>query len=138
MASPAEVYADGIKRKLRDYFATWLPWNQVDLGDVGTLDGNFFSPITDLKDLRINIDFKKDRVPAPLDIQSESGVSTAFKVAGEVNPMMPNVPKADLGVAIEFSHAGAFIFQAPEIFDPHIEEILELQDQLPVVCCYWT
>ena len=44
--------------------------------------------------------------------------------------MMPNVPKADLGVAIEFSHAGAFIFQAPEIFDPHIEEILELQDQL--------
>jgi hypothetical protein len=128
MASPA----DGIKSRLRNYFATWLPMEEVDLGDVGTLDGNFFTHITNLKDSRINIDFKEKRDPDPasLDIQSESGVSMAFKGAGKVSSVVPNVPTAEAGIAIEFSHAGAFIFEAPEIYDPHIEEILELEDHL--------
>jgi len=130
--SIAEIYADGVKSTLRDYFAAWLPSRVITLGDVGVLDGNFFTPITNLKDSKINIPFqeRKDSDLAPIDMQSESGVTTTFKGVGDISTALPNVPQGEAGVKIEFGHTGAFVLQATETYEPYIEDILQLQEHV--------
>jgi hypothetical protein len=129
MISPADIYANGIKRKLENHFAAWTPDTKIELGDVGTLHGNFFTPISNLRESEIGIQFdeRPDTTSAPLEIQSSSGVNMTFQGSGDAETILPNVPRGEVGVGIEFGHEGAFVFEAPETFAPDIKNMLRLQ-----------
>ena len=73
---------------------------------------------------------RPDTDSTPIDYVSESGVSIIFKVAGEVNPALPNIPQAKAGVGVEFSQEGAFILKAPASYEPSIESTLDLEKHL--------
>jgi hypothetical protein len=132
MATPEDLYVNGIKKRFRHYFATWLPDEKLMLGDVGILDGNIFVRTTNIKDPSIGFEFsiREDPHPAPLDVTSESGVSIVIKAAGEVSKALPNVPKAEAGLSIEFSSQGAFILKSPGVQLPSIENIEELKQDV--------
>ena len=42
MASPAELYARGVKKKLKYYYVAWLPNEELHLGDIGILTRGLF------------------------------------------------------------------------------------------------
>lgn len=133
MATPAEVYINGIKKKLKNYFAAWLPNEDIKLGDIGVLDGNLFTRVTSLNKLgKLSINFQErpDTHPTPIDYVSESGVSFFVKATGESNPKLPNLPAAKAGVGIEFSREGSFVVQAQQSYEPSIEDIAQLEKDI--------
>lgn len=127
MTSPAELYVNGIKRKLNNYYAAWLPNEKLKLGDIGVLQGNFFRRITKLEDLGIAFEERPDADSTPIDYVSENGVDILVKASGEINTQIPNIPEAKAGIAVEFSQQGAFIIQAAESYEPTIENIAALE-----------
>jgi hypothetical protein len=130
MTTPAELYINGIKKKLRNYYAAWLPSEKLQLGDVGVLNGNVFSRTSTLASLGISFVTRPDPNSTPLDYVSESGVSIFLKGAGEVSTQLPNIPEAKAGIGVEFSKQGAFVFKAPDSHQPVIEDIRKLEQDV--------
>jgi hypothetical protein len=130
VTTPADLYVNGIKEKLHNYFAAWLPNQVLQLGDVGVLDGNFFVRISSLKEMDIDFAIRDDPDPSPIDYVSEKGVSVTFKAAGETNASLPSIPAANAGVGVEFSTQGAFVVNAEKSYEPSIENIAKLQKQV--------
>jgi hypothetical protein len=127
MTTPADLYIDGIKKKLKNHWAAWLPNEKLKLGDVGILEGRLFTRVTSLSGLSIPFKERPDTDATPMDYVSESGVTMYFKAAGEVNTNLPSVPQAKAGVGVDFSASGAFVFKAPESFEPTIEDVVQIE-----------
>ena len=132
MTTPETLYVDGIKKRFSNYFAAWLPNEPYRLGDLGILNGNIFIRTNNVQDPSIGFTFteRADPDPSPIDVVSESGVALMFKAAGEVNTLLPNVPQGEAGIGIEFSAQGAFILKAPETYQPSIENIDKLRQDV--------
>lgn len=137
MVNPAEMYVNGIKRKLMDYFAAWLPNDILELGDVGLLTGGgwfrwgtLFRRETSLKDLGISFVERPGTASNPINLASESGVSISFKAAGESSPLAPNIPQAQAGVSVEFGAEAAFVFKATDSYQHTIDNIAKLQTDI--------
>jgi hypothetical protein len=130
MSTPADLYINGIKKKLKNYHAAWLPNEKLKLGDVGVLKNALFTRVTSLADLGISFAERPDKDSTPIDYVSESGVAIFLKAAGEVNTSIPNVPQGKAGVGVEFSQEGAFILKAPDSYEPSIENIVKLEQDV--------
>ncbi len=135
MATIAELYCKGVRQQTKWYFSHWLPNSVIELGTVGTLvDKYYFDPTTTLADLGFDFhaDNPEDVVPdtaaTPLKLSSGESASLSFKLAGEVNPSMPNIPQGKAGIAMEFSSEGAFVLEAAETFEPRIRDVAALED----------
>ncbi|MGB3346999.1 MAG: hypothetical protein WBA71_07140 [Candidatus Humimicrobiia bacterium] len=136
MTTPANLYVNGIRKKLKIYFAAWLPTEELRLGDVGILEGdflkrkNFFKRITSLKNLGISFKERADINPTPLDLVSKKGVTVNVKFQGEKNEEIPILPIDKAGISFSFNNMGAFVFQSAESYEPTIENIATLQKQM--------
>jgi len=130
MATPADFYVNGIKKKLNNYFATWLPSQEFKLGDVGVLEGNFFTRINSLNNLGIAFEERADSGSTPINYVSDSGVTITIKTSGEINQQLPSIPEAKAGMGIEFSKEGAFIVQAAKSYEPSISNISKLEEDI--------
>lgn len=130
MNSPAEMYIMGVKAKLLNHYAAWLPNEPLELGDVGVLDKKLFTRVTSLGDLNIPFEIREDPNFTPLDIVSHSDVSMVFKAAGAVNPKLPSIPEAKAGIGVEFGKKGAFVVKAEQSFAPSIENIAQVQEKV--------
>ena len=51
MAELVELYSKGIKTKLANYWAAWLPGTRFDIGDIGILNGHLFEKVGTLEEL---------------------------------------------------------------------------------------
>lgn len=130
MAELVELYAKGIKRKLENHWAAWLPGTHFAIGDVGTLNGYLFEKVGTLDELKLKYYAETDTDPSPLGISSESGVSVSFKAAGETNPSFAHIGAAEAGLKIEFGAQGAFILQAAEMYASEVGDRLNLRRQI--------
>jgi hypothetical protein len=131
MVEPAELYVRGVRKKLRYYYAAWLPNEVLSLGDVGTLEkGVFFRQKTNLGSPGIKFTVKPDKDATPFSLQSEKGVQIAAKAAGEISTNAPNIPKAKAGVTVDFSAKGAFVIKAPLTYETAIANIATLEKQV--------
>ncbi len=124
MAPPAEVYAAGIKKRLRNYYATWLPTDEIQLGDIGELDGPYFSRISTLSDLGVSFNVRQAEHSSPISLVSGFDTSVSFKAAGVLDPKMSSIAQADAGVKVSFSRRGAFLVSAAVTFQPSIEHMV--------------
>ena len=130
MAELVELYTKGIKRKLANYWAAWLPGTHVKIGDVGTLNGYLFEKEATLDGLNIKYYTESQEQPTSLDISSDTDVSISFKAAGETNPAFEHIGAAEAGIRIEFGSQGSFILQAPEVLESEVGDRLNLRRQL--------
>ncbi|MEG4323300.1 MULTISPECIES: hypothetical protein [unclassified Microcoleus] len=133
MATPQEVYVNGIKKQLNNYYAAWLPSTRFQLGDVGFLTGNLFNKVTSLENLGISFRESPDQDSTKIEYVSESGVSRIIKAAGHLNPNLPNIPEGQVGIGIEFSKEGAFIIEAAESYELFIEDLVKLEKDISQV-----
>ena len=127
MATPAELYVEGVKKKLKNYFCAWLPNHTLKLGDVGILNGKFFTQVTTLDKLGIPFEVREDDSPTPMDFTSDSGVSFSFKLGGETNAELTSIPQAKAGIGISFGKQGSFVVKAEKTYEPSIEDSASLQ-----------
>src|SRR5208283_1377091 len=130
MPEVADLYTKGIKRKLKNYWAAWLPSTQFRIGDIGTLNGYVFERVGSLDELDVMYYAETSNDPSPLEIVSESSASLTFKAAGEVNSAFAHVPTGSAGMRIDFGAQGAFLMQAPETYEAAIGDPLNLQHQI--------
>ncbi len=130
MTELVELYSKGIKRKLANYWAAWLPGTRFAIGDIGVLKGHLFEKVGTLDELKLKYYTETDNDSSPLDISSESGVAISTKAAGETNSSFSYVGAAEAGLKIEFGSKGAFIVQAPETFGSEMGDRLNLRRQI--------
>jgi hypothetical protein len=130
MPELADLYSKGIKRKLKNYWAAWLPGTRFAIGDIGTLNGYLFEKVGTLDELGLKYYEEEDADPSPLDISSETGVVVSLKAAGETNQSFAYVGAAEAGLKVEFGAQGAFILQAPETFASEVGDRLNLRRRI--------
>jgi len=124
MAEVNEKYRNEIYKQF-DYLATWLPNNQLQLGDVGIQKGSVFNKIASLDELEIP--FTKDIGITPIDFvftsQSEIKVEPKIDLNVEIAGL-PQLVKA--GVDISFLQKGAYYFEAKNCLQHEITNKLKL------------
>ena len=130
MAQISDIYITGIKKTLKNYFASWLPTVQVNLGDVGIMDGNHFTYVTNLKNLGIDFTVRPDTSPAKINLSSENGIEITTKLAGETSEALSCIAEADAGIGYAFSKKGGFVVKASETYEPQIDDLIALGEDL--------
>ena len=116
MASPVKIYQAEMHNNL-GFFATWLPADQNQIGDLGVLVDGRFRRMSSLKDMGIK--FAEDDVGAPQDIQvtSTNGTKVDTKASADVVGMV------NAEIKIDFSANGAFVFHATGLQARRIEDL---------------
>ncbi len=140
MENLTKLYTKSIHEQLEFYYAQWLPTEKMEIGVVGTLEGDFwgnsylFRPLTTLNDLGISFssetDIKPDDDSSQLKIASTSGVEFISKIAGEVSTGLPNIPEGKAGLGYEFAEEGAYVLNANEVYEPRIRNVAALEPKI--------
>ena len=130
MQSVADLYSIGVKEKLRNYWAAWLPSTRFALGDVGVLNGRIFEKRGSLSDFGIKFSATPSGNPSSLELVSGSGVAVSLKAKGEVNQAFESVPRGKAGLKIQFGAEGAFVVQCPAIFEQTIADLMGVQSAI--------
>ena len=129
MSSPASTYVKGIHQRFTSY-AAWPPTQSRRLGDVGRMVDGQFQLLSTLKRLEFD-DFEERVGPKGTDLSHSSGsnVSIQLKAQGETMPGS-SIPQAKAGALVEFSTAGAFVFQMAGPVVHEIEDQARLADHI--------
>ena len=115
MASPVKAYQKEMHRNI-GFFATWLPGDNLELGEAGVFKGGRFSAAASLAELGIAFEAGSPGSPQTLQYTSASG--TAVSSSASANAM--NLARAE--ISVEFSSEGAFLFQASGVKQIRIED----------------
>src|SRR5262245_51278402 len=105
MASPVMLYHQEMHNNL-GFFATWLPGDPIEIGDVGVLENGRFRPMTSLKEFGIACDISTSQSAQNVHYTSRQGT----KIATSSGAAATAIAKAE--ITIEFSRQGAFVFNA--------------------------
>ena len=124
MAGAAKIYVKGVHQRF-SYLGTWLPNVNLQLGDVGVLDGAEFKQMTTLQRLGIPFAVRPGVNKMDFSHTSQSGVKLQAKVKGEA-AVGTTLPLGEAGLAIQFSQEGAFVFQATGSLVDEIENKQEV------------
>ncbi len=105
MASPVKIYQREMHKRL-GFFPTWLPGDPIEIGDVGLLNAGRFRRMTSLNELSIPCEIATG--PTKQDVQLTSSNGTKLTTAGGISASA----SIRAEITVEFSRAGAFIFNA--------------------------
>jgi len=88
------------------YFATWLPADAIQVGDIGVFETGRFRKLASLREF--GIDSTTQRAGKPQTLSYSSTEATTVASSGSASAI--GVARAE--IAIKFSRQGAFTFQA--------------------------
>ena len=117
MASAAQVY----QREMHDrigFFATWLPGDAIEVGDVGTLEDGRFRKFSSLKEL--GVPFRVSHKPNSQDLHYSSRSGASMDVAAAA--AIPGIPGVSADINVKFDHSGAFLFHASKLRLEQLED----------------
>src|SRR5687767_7376489 len=115
MTSPAKMYQREIHENL-GFFATWLPGDQMDIGDVGVLENGRFRRQTTLTALGIQHITQAGSGMQKIEYTSTEGTTIKSSAQAGVAP----IAKAE--IAIEFSREGAFVFHVSQLLQHRLAD----------------
>lgn len=132
--SIGDVYTKQFRAEISRYFATWLPTATIRLGDYGILDGDYFEPLGPIAQLEIDFDVAANTnepvASAYMNFVSRDGVSVTSKAAGETKPELSSIAMAKAGIAVQFSHKGAFLIEGKDMREHRMNITPNLSDQI--------
>ena len=123
MGSPVELYQREMHSNL-GFFATWLPADQIEIGDIGMLEAGRFRRTSSLGEMGIKFDPKSSNSSQNLQYTSTKGT----KVTTDVSAAVTAVVKAQ--IAIDFSRQGAFVFHASGVRAQRLENRAEVGEKI--------
>jgi hypothetical protein len=115
MASPVKLYQREIYDKF-SCFATWLPGDQIAVGDVGIIKRGRFRRQATLKGLKIPCGATAGEKTESFQFESSRGVTIQATPGAAVHQV------AGLGVSIMFSQKGAFVFHVSDLCHHRLDE----------------
>jgi|SRR5215471_2985151 len=121
MASPVQRY----QREMHDnigFFATWLPGDLLELGDIGTLKDGTFRKRSSLGELGIK--YQASALGASQNLQYTSKSGTTFSVDSSL--AAPKPLDISAAIKVEFSSEGSFLFHASNVRNRRLENIANL------------
>jgi hypothetical protein len=116
MPSPVRIYQAEMHLNL-GFFATWLPGDSVEIGDVGVLADGRFRRLSSLANMGMRC--KTNSAGSPQNVQYTSTKGTAVSAAAAAGAS--GVGKAE--IEIEFSAEGAFLFHATGLQARRLEDL---------------
>jgi hypothetical protein len=125
MASPAQRY----QREMHDnigFFATWLPGDLLELGDIGTLKDGTFRKSSSFREM--GIEYQVSSLGASQNLLYTSKSGAAFSVDSSV--AVPKPLDISAKIKVEFSSQGAFLFQASNVRNRRLEKIASLTEAI--------
>jgi hypothetical protein len=118
-STPAGIYQKEMHENL-GYFATWLPADPIEIGDVGVFQGSRFRRLSSLEEMDIH--FRIARGKTTQDIQYTSREGT--QITADVGAAVQAVAKAE--ITIQFSRVGAFLFQCSALRQDRIDNLADV------------
>jgi hypothetical protein len=123
MATPVKLY----QKEMHDntgFFATWLPGDPIEIGDVGKFEGGRFRRMSSLKELGIEFSVSRGQSTQNVDYSSTRGTKISSATGAEVAA----IAKAE--ISIDFSEQGAFVFQALQLQPWQLENRMIIGEQV--------
>jgi hypothetical protein len=114
MGTPVRLYQKEMHENL-GFFATWLPADPIEVGDVGVFEGGRFRRLNSLQELRIDFGVARGKSAQDAHYTSREGTQITTAAGAAVN----GVGKAE--ITIEFSREGAFVFQCSALRHDRID-----------------
>lgn len=121
MASPVQRYQREMHGNV-GFFATWLPGDLLELGDIGTLKDGMFRRRSSLRELGIK--YFPSALGASQNLQYTSKSGTAFSVDSSV--AAPKPLDISAAIKVEFSSEGSFLFHATNVRNRRLDNIANL------------
>lgn len=125
---PAPQYLRGIRLKL-GYFATWLPSEQIAVGDIGIVQDHLFTKMTSLSVQGIDFSASLGSEAETLTQLDGASVTVQIKAAGVADPSM-SVPQAKAGIAFDFVGQKSFVFHAQGCRVRSINDLAGVESQI--------
>src|ERR1017187_1991910 len=95
----ADVYAEEVHKQLKRY-ATWLPTDPVSVGDVGQLQGEIFTRVSNLKNFGISVNAVNDpNTRATYKFMSSGAKEIAIGASATGGPTPGGTGSAGLNIA---------------------------------------
>ena len=129
MTSAEKQYTNEMKKKF-GYYATWNPGLPLELGDIGTFDGNVFTHRSNLSEKGIEFEIREDNSRSELEHNSNGSVAITNKLAGKIPPPGSVLADVDAGIIVEFSKENATVFKANNTTTPTIKDKDKVGDQV--------
>lgn len=127
MAAIHEQYTEEMHRQF-GYFASWLPSNRLELGDVGTLRRDRFDKITSLA--RLGVRFQVGTADEPVDLEYSSAGQVDVSVNANAHLDTGPVAKPSATITVTFNRANATLFQAARCTVESVLDLSTLEEQL--------
>ncbi len=108
MANPVTLYQSEMHDNF-GFFATWLPGDTIEVGDVGTIERGQFRKVTSLEELNIKFEVASAQSTQDVNITSSSGVAVKSSVSAQHSGL------GEAGVTVDFSKEGAFLFSGSNL-----------------------
>ncbi|MFA5102821.1 MAG: hypothetical protein WC525_06670 [Candidatus Thermoplasmatota archaeon] len=125
MTSVADQYMNEMHDQFK-YYATWAPGIPLKIGDVGTLERNGFTVISNLNKLGIDFEVRTDSQKDSLQYASASGVSISTKIKGSAGLAEYNLNLADAGIVVQFAKDAGVAFEARGVEHQLIEDCVNI------------
>jgi hypothetical protein len=107
----ASAYTEEIRDEL-SYLGTWLPDDQMQLGDMGVLVGQRFVRSSTLTaELGLDVGGTRELAQGDLKYHSRDAVTVSFKAQGVAPDPGLGLAQADAGVVVRFSRANAVLLE---------------------------
>ncbi len=119
MPSPAKIYQQEIHDNT-GFFATWLPGDPLEIGDVGVLEGGRFRRMSSLQ----KFSTRRGKSSQNVDYSSTQGTKVEVGTSAEIG----GVGKAQ--IKIDFSRKGSFVFQALELQGWQLDNIMAVGEEI--------
>ena len=123
MASPVKLY----QKEMHDnmgFYATWLPGEPMQVGDVGAFEKGRFTKLASLAELGIPSEVLAATTSQDVSYTSKQGTRTSLAAGAAV----AGAAKAQL--SIEFSREGAFLFSAERLRSRRLEGRLAIVEAM--------
>ncbi|MFZ2632066.1 MAG: hypothetical protein WA081_09405 [Desulfosalsimonadaceae bacterium] len=112
MSAIVEIYTEAVRENLKPLFANWEPGKPVELGDYGTLAGEAFIHIGNIKDLGMGFDVREDDTPDRKYFSSEGSTEIKLNMKGAAT--LSGAINAKATLEINFGSKEAVFFNAAE------------------------
>lgn len=124
MATPVRLYQEEMHNNV-GFFATWLPGNALDLGDIGILEGGRFRTVGSLRELGVGTFDTREGTP-----QNMSYSAAADKKVGVTAGVSTPVDAVKGELSIRFTKQGGYVFEAARIRNIEIADRMALGDRM--------
>jgi len=106
------------------FFATWLPGDPIDIGDVGVFEGGRFRKMSSFQELKIKYSKVRGKSFQSVDYSSRRGTKIATSMSTEAATL------GNAEITIHFSREGAFVFQALKMQSWELENRKAVSDKI--------